>query len=112
MARRFPAQRRAAAETKQVDEASAVLFEVEGVLEEGDRNHPLSELQKDENRERSKIRARIEHVFGRWVMTMGGKKLRSIGLERAKTYLGLTHLTYNLKRFVFWQVNSVSMPEC
>jgi len=45
-------------------------------------------------------------------MTMGGKKLRSIGLERAKTQLGLTNLTDNLKRFVFWQVNSVYLPGC
>jgi len=74
------------------------------------RNRPLTDPQKEDNRGRSKIRARIEHVFGGWVMTMGGKALRSIGLERARTHLGLTNLAYNLKRFVFWQVKSVSMP--
>jgi hypothetical protein len=31
------------------------------------RNRPLSEEQKTANRERSKIRARVEHVFGDFV---------------------------------------------
>ena len=74
-------------------------------------NHPLGDQQKDKNRERSTIHSRIEHLFGRWVMTMGDKRLRSIGLEHAKTHLRLTNLTSNLKRFVFWQVKSVSMAE-
>jgi IS5 family transposase len=51
------------------------------------RNRPLSEEQKTANRERSKIRARVEHVFGDFVTSMGGKVLRSIGLARAQTQL-------------------------
>lgn len=35
------------------------------------------------------------------VNEMGGKLLRSIGLERAKTNLGLRNLVYNLKRYVY-----------
>ncbi|NJL23552.1 MAG: IS5 family transposase, partial [Leptolyngbyaceae cyanobacterium SM1_3_5] len=65
------------------------------------RNAPLSEAQKQSNRTKSKTRARVEHVFGRWVMQMGGKLVRSIGIVRAKTQLGLKNLTYNLMRYTF-----------
>ena len=64
------------------------------------RNHPLTTRQKEQNRERSKTRAKVEHVFAS-MMQMGGKLLRSIGIERARVHLGLRNLTYNLKRFVF-----------
>mgnify|MGYP000002174486 FL=1 len=73
------------------------------IHERGYRNHPLSEKQKDVNREKSKTRAKVEHVFGDWVMTMGGKLLRCIGKPRATAQLGLKNLVYNLKRYVFWQ---------
>ena len=67
------------------------------------RNRPLSESQKAANRERSKTRAKVEHVFGAMVNEMGGKAIRTIGFARAKTMLGLKNLSYNLKRYVFWQ---------
>ena len=66
-------------------------------------NRPLSDQQKAENRERSKTRAKVEHVFGTMVNEMSGKLVRTIGLARAEVMLGLKNLTYNLKCFVFWQ---------
>lgn len=70
------------------------------------RNHPLSEQQKQSNRDKSKTRAKVEHVFGRWTMQMGGKLIRSIGLVRAKAVLGLKNLTYNFIRYTFLQTQS------
>ncbi len=67
------------------------------------RNRPLTAEQKAANRERSKTRAKVEHVFGTMVNEMGGKAVRTIGLARATVMLGLKNLTYNLKRFIFWQ---------
>ena len=67
------------------------------------RNRPLTDEQIAANRERSKTRAKVEHVFGTMVNEMGGKAVRTIGLARATATLGLKNLTYNLKRFVFWQ---------
>lgn len=67
------------------------------------RNHPLTDEQHAANRERSKTRAKVEHVFGAMVNEMGGKAIRTIGLARATVLIGLKNLTYNLKRFVFWQ---------
>lgn len=73
------------------------------------RNRPLSDEQKEENRKRSKTRSRVEHVFGRWVMQMGGKALQSLGLERAKFNLGLKNLAYNFLRLVFWETQGASI---
>lgn len=73
------------------------------IHERGYRNHPLREGQIASNREKSKTRAKVEHVFGAWVTSMGGKMLRCIGMERVRTQLGLKNLAYNFKRYVFWQ---------
>lgn len=76
------------------------------INERGYRNHPLSEEQTASNREKSRTRAKVEHVFGRWVMTMGGKLIRCIGIERAKAQLAFKNWLYNIKRYVFWQRQS------
>lgn len=70
------------------------------IHERGYRNHPLTEKQKQTNRDKSKTRAKVEHVFGSFVNEMGGKLLRTIGFERAIGNLGIRNLTYNLKRYV------------
>ena len=75
------------------------------------RNRPLSEEQKAANRERSKTRARVEHVFGDFVTSMGGKVMRTIGLARAQTQLGLKNLVYNLKRFVYLETQPTESTE-
>jgi IS5 family transposase len=67
------------------------------------RNRPLTAQQQADNRERSSVRAKVEHVFGNWIMTMGGKLVRSIGLDAVSAMLGLKHLTYNFKRLVYHQ---------
>ena len=67
------------------------------------RNRPLTEKQIEANRERSKVRAKVEHVFGHWVNSMGGKLMRSIGKQSVKATVGLKNLVYNLKRYVFWE---------
>ena len=69
------------------------------IHEKGYRNHPLTEEQKARNREKSKIRARIEHIFGYMTMSLHGLTVRSIGIVRAKLNAGLTNLTYNLCRY-------------
>lgn len=90
-----------------LEELLVVLTFISHIHERAYRNRPLSEEQKAANRERSQTRAKVEHVFGAWVMQMGGKLVRSIGLERAKVQLGLKNLTYNCLRLVFWQTRPV-----
>ena len=67
------------------------------------RNSPLTEEQKAANREKSKTRAKVEHVFGCWTTSMGGKMVRCIGWEWVNAYQGLKDLTFNLRRYVFLQ---------
>ena len=64
----------------------------------GHRNQPLTKSQRWHNRQKSKTRARIEHVFGFIENSMHGSQIRSIGMERARGIIGLMNLTYNLFR--------------
>lgn len=67
------------------------------ICEKGTRGHPLTDAQKETNRTKSKVRARVEHVFGAQAQ-MGGHIVRTIGLERAKVKIGMMNLVYNMKR--------------
>jgi IS5 family transposase len=69
------------------------------ICEKGYRNKPLTEKQKINNRKKSKVRARIEHVFGFIENSMNGSYIRSIGIERAKGVIGLMNLVYNMCRY-------------
>jgi IS5 family transposase len=62
------------------------------------RNRPLTGEQKECNRQKSKIRARIEHVFGYMSQSMKGFHLRYIGRRRHAAAIGLINLIYNLAR--------------
>jgi len=65
----------------------------------GTRDHPLSVAKQAVNTRRSRTRARVEHVFGAQAQ-MGGKFMRSIGIVRARTNVGLKNLVYNMQRFI------------
>jgi IS5 family transposase len=62
------------------------------------RNTPLTDEQKALNKEKSSVRARVEHVFGHMQTSLGGMLIRSIGAARAKLNIGLMNLTYNISR--------------
>ena len=64
------------------------------------RNHPLSDAQTRANRAKSRIRARIEHVFGAQQNSLGGRIVRTIGIVRARAKIGLQNLAYNIRRLV------------
>ena len=64
------------------------------------RNRELSEAQKAANKPRSKVRARVEHVFGDQKNGMGAEIVRTIGIVRARCKIGMTNLAYNIRRFV------------
>lgn len=64
------------------------------------RNRPLSDRQKSANTTRSKVRARVEHVFGHQHNSMGGKIVRTIGIVRARFKIGMMNLGYNIRRLV------------
>jgi transposase, IS5 family len=70
------------------------------ICKKGARNHPLMEEDKSYNKVVSKVRARVEHVFGD-IEKIGGDYIRSIGKRRAEVQIFLVSLTYNLRRYKF-----------
>lgn len=66
----------------------------------GNRNKPLTERAKKANTKKSKVRARIEHVFGSITNEQGGLYSRVIGLARTKVKVGMMNIVYNMRRFV------------
>lgn len=70
------------------------------IHEKGYKNKPLTEEQKEKNKGKSRIRARVEHIFGFVETSMHGTYMRCIGIKRAKVVIGLTNLVYNICRAV------------
>jgi hypothetical protein len=68
--------------------------------EKGYRDNHLTEKQKQDNKSKSKIRARVEHVFGCIKTSMKGSFIRCIGIKRAEVIIGLMNLCYNIVRYV------------
>jgi IS5 family transposase len=71
---------------------------VNQVCEKGARNRPLTDEQIACNREKSRIRSRVEHIFGFMEMSMNGMYIYNIGIKRATAVIGLMNLTYNMFR--------------
>ena len=69
------------------------------IHEKAARSHPLSKEQKTHNRQKSKIRCLVEHVFGHIETSMHGPELAYIGLKRITSGVGLANLAYNMSRF-------------
>jgi IS5 family transposase len=69
------------------------------IHEKGTCTTPLTEEQKASNRAKSKVRCRVEHIFGAQA-AMGGHIVRTIGLARANVKIGMMNLAYNMKRLV------------
>ena len=80
---------------------------INNIHEKGYKNKPLTEEQFESNRKKSKIRARVEHVFGFMEKNMNGMKIRTIGIERAKASVGMLNLVYNMFRKI--QILNVKM---
>ena len=68
------------------------------VCEKGYRNRPLTQEQKASNTEKSRIRSRVEHIFGFMENSINGMYLYNIGMKRIKAIIGLMNLTYNMFR--------------
>jgi IS5 family transposase len=70
------------------------------IHEKGCRHKPLQLQQQLTNKIKSKIRARVEHVFGYMTNSMNnGLNLRAIGKKRIDSLTALLNLTYNLFRY-------------
>lgn len=70
------------------------------ICEKARINNPLTEEQKVNNREKSRVRARVEHVNGQMTMC-GGLFIRCTTAFRAGTAICLKNIAYNISRFAF-----------
>jgi IS5 family transposase len=69
------------------------------IIERAFKNKPLTDRQKEDNREKSKVRSRVEHPFGFITQNMHDFFSRNIGFERIKGVVGIINLTYNMCRY-------------
>jgi len=70
------------------------------ICEKAQRGKKLTEEQKENNRKKSHIRCRVEHVFGFIEKTMGGSIVRYVGITRCEAHHWMTALSYNLCRLL------------
>lgn len=71
----------------------------EHLQRKGCRHKKLTDREVQGNRTRSRIRSRVEHVFGVQAKRAGNLIVRVIGLVRVKAKVGLRNLAYNLDRY-------------
>lgn len=64
----------------------------------GYKNSPLNDQAKAINKEKSRVRSRVEHIFGFMENSMNGMNLYAIGIKRVEGLVGLMNLTYNMFR--------------
>ncbi len=69
------------------------------IHEKGTRGANLSAAQKTHNRQKSRIRCLLEHIFGYIENDMHGPELEYIGLASISTGIGLANLIYILYRY-------------
>jgi len=63
------------------------------------KNRPMPEATRRANNRKSKVRSRVEHVFGEQKSRMG-LFIRTIGIARATTKIGLANIIFNMKRLI------------
>lgn len=68
---------------------------------------PMSKRTAKANAKKSKVRARVEHVFAQQKDRMG-LFVRSIGLKRAEATITMANIAYNLGRWRWWATRNVS----
>jgi transposase, IS5 family len=64
------------------------------------RGKPMPRRTARANARKSAVRSAVEHVFARQKGPMA-LSIRTIGLTRARTKIGLANLVYNMKRMVW-----------
>jgi len=66
------------------------------------KGRPMPQAMRRANNAKSKVRARVEHVFAEQKDRMG-LFIRTIGIARATTKIGMANIVYNIKRLIFLQ---------
>lgn len=64
------------------------------------RGRPMPDHGRRGNATKSKVRARVEHVFAQQKAKMG-LFIRTMGIKRAEAKIRLANLTYKMNRLIF-----------
>lgn len=83
---------------KDIEELLASEKIISKIHEKGCRHQKLTPKQEAHNKRKSKIRARIEHIFGFMSNSMNRMYLRCRSINRIEASIGLMNITYNLFR--------------
>ena len=78
-------------------------------VEAARRNKPLTQEQQVWNLLRSRVRARVEHVFGHMTMCIKGLVIRSKNMDRAHAQIAMANLTYNMQRVLYLKRNTMGI---
>jgi IS5 family transposase len=70
------------------------------------RGKPMPDHVQRGNAAKSKVRARVEHLFAQQKAKMG-PFIRTIGIKRAQAKITLANLAYNLTRLIFHERRAV-----
>ena len=99
------------ADTAYRSKANEEFMEVNGfvglVHRKKPKGKPMSETTRRANNLRSKVRSHVEHVFAEQKTRMG-LFIRTIGIARATTKIGLANLVYNIKRLICLERRAVA----
>ena len=71
----------------------------ERLQRKGCKHRRLTTREQQGNKTRAKIRCRTEHVFRVMAMMAGSLVVRTVGIIRARTKIGLRNLAYNINRY-------------
>ena len=71
---------------------------IDKTCKKGYKNSPLTDQDNAINKEKSRVRSRVEHVFGFMEESMNGMNLYAVGIKRVEGIVGLMNLTYNMFR--------------
>ncbi len=92
------------ADTAYRSNANEAFMERHGFVSRTHRNkpagRPMPEATRHANNLKSKVRSRVEHVFVEQKSRMG-RLIRTIGIDRATTKIGLANILCNMKRMIF-----------
>lgn len=66
---------------------------------------PMPEAKRRANSARSRPRSGVEHVFADQKHHMR-LFIRSIGIARAKTKIGMANIAHNMRRYLFWETHA------
>lgn len=69
------------------------------------KGRPMPERTSKANGRKSRVRAKVEHVFAAQKHRMG-LFVRTVGIQRARTKIGLANLAYNMQRLVWLDARS------